>query len=149
MVGIATDASKAFAEQLSEIGETVFRPASSPALRLTTPNWERLDPPWWLVRAAVHACVGVTDCGVGTYCILERLDGRSYVQTAFAPEAGVAWRIEWRIAESNGSYTHYFAVVSGDDGSLVHEIEPVVTAFEAFYRGAGLPSGLKWTIYDI
>ncbi len=85
MVGIGTDTSKAFAEQLSEIGETVSRPTSSPALTLITPNWERLDPPWWLVRAGVHACVGVTDDGVGTYCILARLDARSYVQTAFAP----------------------------------------------------------------
>ncbi len=149
MVGIGTDTSRAFAEQLSEIGETVSRPTSSPALRLITPNWERLDPPWWLVRAGVHACVGVTDDGVGTYCILERLHARSYVQTAFVPGAGVAWRIEWRNTEPNGSYTHYFAVVPGDDGSLVHEIESVLTAFEAFYRGEGLPRSLEWTIYDI
>jgi hypothetical protein len=133
-----------------ESSEHVTRPELSASLRLTTPTWERVDPHWWLVEATVEACLGKTDDGIATYCVLSWINRNQYVQAAFAPECGVAWRLEWRITDIAGSYAHYFAHAPGEtDGTVVHDIVHVVTAFKAFYMGRGMPDTLVWVPLDI
>jgi hypothetical protein len=71
------------------------------------------------------------------------------VQVAFAPECGVAWRLEWRTTQADGTYVHYFAHEPGDMANVVHHVEHVVVAFKAFYIGDGPPDQLIWCRYNI
>ena len=137
-----------FSSRLLVDVEPVIQPKSSPSLILKTSSWSRIDPPWLIVQASLQSCRGEVE---GEFCILSQLASKSYVQTCFCPEVGVAWRLEWRITEASGSYTHYFASVPGDSKNtdVVLSIEPVVSAFKAFYMNRPPPEALVWQKYDI
>ena len=130
-------------------------PASTPkpkhALTLITPDWIRHDPQWWQVEAAVRSCFGKVDGDMGEFCILEMRDTSTYVQTAFCPEAGTAWRLEWRITEPDGTYSHYYASdpEGGGNADILLSVDSVILAFRAFYIGGDLPESLIWRIHPI
>jgi hypothetical protein len=135
--------------------EPVMKPKGSPSLRLKTPEWTRIDPPWWQIEFAVRSCQGEMDGGFGEFCVLSQLGANTYVQTAVclgkSPDEKIAWRIEWRITESDGAYTHYFARNPSDneDAETVENIEMVLMAFKAFYQNKVQPDSLTWKRYDI
>lgn len=143
--------------ELFEIGETAQRPDDAPQLRLNTPGWERIDPPWLLVESAINACYGKyrsgeADAEYGSYCVLSLLKENTFVQTAFCPEVGIAWRLEWRATHPDGSYAHYYAVEpenkDADAGCVMHSAS-LLTAFKAFYENKAMPDGLVWKRYEI
>ncbi len=135
--------------------EPVEKPKYSPSLQLKTPEWRRDDPPWWLIELTVHSCRGEMDDGYGEYCILAKQDSNTYVQTAVClaekPDDNISWRLEWRVTDPDGTYTHYFAgnPSDGADAETVKDIDIVVKAFKAFYQNKGLPDSLIWKKYDI
>lgn len=132
------------------LAESAVRPHADPTLRLTTPRWERLNPPWWLVDLSVRACYSTLD-EVGSFCILAEVDRNNFVQTAFCPEAGIAWRLEWRSTAADGSYAHYYAVERGDDSGdgVIRNIEMIIKGFRALYAGDTMPAELEWKPYAI
>ena len=131
------------------------RPKTAPSFILKTPDWYRVDPPWWLIEVSVLSCQGVfiNEEGrrIGNYCVLAQAGINSYVQTAFCPEAEDTWRLEWRITELDGSYIHCFAHRPDDKDypDTMRDIKIVQEAFKAFYRNQGLPDSLAWWPYDI
>jgi hypothetical protein len=130
--------------------EVVRQPTSMHQLELKTPYWTRNDPQWWLVDATVQSCMGeIGDTGINNYCILAQKDRNSFVQTCYAPEAGHAWRLEWRVTGDDGSYVHYYAQLPDFASDCIPHIGKVVNAFRAFYRGYGLPDWLAWIPLDI
>jgi hypothetical protein len=147
-------AQNATPHKLEEI-EPVKKTEGSPALRLKTPEWTRIDPPWWQIEFAVRSCQGEMDGGFGEFCVLSQLGTNTYVQSAVSlgksPDEKNAWRIEWRITEFDGTYTHYFARNPSDsaDAKTVVDIGIVVIAFKSFYQNKGMPDSLVWMKYDI
>lgn len=139
-----------FSDAPHALVESVARPHAGPTLRLTTPRWERLDPPWWLIDVSVHACYSTLD-EIGSFCILAEAERNNFVQTVFCPEAGIAWRLEWRLTAADGSYVHYYAEEPGDDSNsgVIRHIEMVIKGFRAFYAGDTMPSELEWKSYTI
>lgn len=135
----------------AEANEPASAPKPKYALTLITPGWVRYDPQWWQVEAAVRSCFGDTESGIGQFCILEMRDMTTYVQTAFCSEAVAAWRLEWRITEPDGTYSHYYASDPADGGHapILLDIESVIHAFRAFYAGGDLPEALIWRIHPI
>ena len=135
----------------AEVTDPASNPKPKHALTLFTSDWERHDPQWWQVEFAVRSCFGKTESGIGQFCVLEIRGASTYVQTAFCPEAGAAWRLEWRITDPNGTYSHYYASdpADGDDVDVVLDVESVILAFRAFYVGNDLPEALIWRIHPI
>lgn len=135
----------------AEVTDLASHPKPKHALTLTTPTWFRHDPQWWQVEAAVRSCFGTTKSGIGQFCILEIRDADTYVQTAFCPEAGSAWRLEWRVTEPDGTYSHYYASdpADGGDADILLDVDSVILAFRAFYVGGDLPEALIWRIHPI
>jgi hypothetical protein len=124
-------------------------------LRLKTPEWIRDDPPWWLIEFVVRSCQGEMDGGCGEFCILAKQNSNTYVQTAVClaenPGDNISWRLEWRVTDHDGTYTHYFASNPRDsaDAETVKDIDIAVMAFKAFYQNKELPDSLLWKKYDI
>lgn len=131
--------------------EPVKKPKYSPALQLTTPSYMRIDPPWWQIELAVRSCHGAMDGGFGEFCVLSQLNSNIFIQTAVCLNEPISWRLEWRVTDSNGIYTHYFAIKPSDhdDVDTVENTEIVIMAFKAFYQNKGLPDSLTWKRYDI
>jgi hypothetical protein len=135
--------------------EPVEKPKGSPSLRLKTPEWTRIGSAWWQIELAVRSCQGEMEGGFGEFCVLSLLGSNTYVQTAVclgkSPDEKNTWRIEWRITEADGTYTHYFARDPSDseDAETVDSIEPVISAFKAFFQNKGMPDSLVWKKYDI
>ena len=123
----------------------------SPSLRLKTPTYTRIDPAWWEVEMAVGSCQGEMDGGFGEFCVLSQVDSNTYVQTAISLGDPHSWRLEWRITESDGTYTHSYARNPCDDENVdtLDKVDDVILAFKAFYQNRGLPDSLIWLKYDI
>ncbi|MDO8926513.1 MAG: hypothetical protein Q7U94_06340 [Sideroxyarcus sp.] len=131
--------------------ELVEIPKDSPSLRLQTPTYTRVDPTWWEVEMAVGSCQGEMDGGFGEFCVLSKIDSNTYVQTAICLGEPNSWRLEWRITEKDGTYTHFFARNPCDDenADTLDSVDDVILAFKAFYQNRGLPDSLMWKKYVI
>jgi hypothetical protein len=135
----------------AEVTDLASNPKPKHALMLITPDWVRHDPQWWQVEAAVRSCFGRIDGDIGEFCILQIRGANTYVQTAFCPESGSAWRLEWRITDPDGTYGHYYASdpADGNDADILLSIDSIILAFRAFYVGGDLPESLVWKIHPI
>ena len=131
--------------------EPLEMPMDSPSLRLHTPTYTRIDPTWWEVEMTVGSCQGEMDGGFGEFCVLSTIDSNTYVQTAISLGNPNSWRLEWRITETDGTYTHYFARNPRDDekADTLDNVHDVILAFKAFYQSKELPDSLTWKKYDI
>ncbi|MBI5006214.1 MAG: hypothetical protein HZB95_03715 [Nitrosomonadales bacterium] len=129
----------------------VEMPKDSPSLRLHTPAYTRIDPAWWEVEMAVGSCQGEMDGGFGEFCVLSQINSNTYVQTAISLGEPNSWRLEWRITETDGTYSHLFARNPCDDEytDTLDNVDDVILAFKAFYQNKGLPDSLTWKRYDL
>lgn len=127
-------------------------PSANRSLFLSTFSWERVDPPWWLIQATVDSAYGETDSNGSVFCVLGQTERNTYIQLAYCGDGDEhGWRLECRITNEDGTYTHYYATEETDGSRKAKTLSRLMHAREAFrdfYEGRSLSDFLEWHVME-